>query len=177
MVDVCIVRVSGAHYRVAVAADTKLKGGYLTEAGIKIVGKMDASFPTPSMPDLGRASKVLVAAIFVMFVGVVEAISVAKTYGVLKGYEIEPTREFVALGCANIVGSMFGTLPSLSPLSRSAINSDAGARSQLSLMVRCMSPGVTVSLRASSALVLIHSLPSSACVTAFVCRVCAAACS
>ncbi len=122
--------------RLYAAPDTKLGGGYITEAGVKIVGKMDSAFPTPSMPDLGRASSVLVTAVFVMFVGIVEAISVAKTYGVLKGYEIDPTREFVALGCANIVGSLFGTLPSLSPLSRSAINSDAGARSQLSLMVR-----------------------------------------
>jgi MFS superfamily sulfate permease-like transporter len=57
-------------------------------------------------------------------------------------YEIDPTRELVALGIANIGGGIFSTLPSQAPLSRSAVNAATGAKSQVALLVRLAWPYV-----------------------------------
>ena len=52
-------------------------------------------------------------------------------------YEIEPTRELVALGFTNIGGSVLFTLPALGSLSRSALNASGGTKTQLAGLVRC----------------------------------------
>lgn len=54
---------------------------------------------------------------------------------VSSSYEIDATRELVAIGIANIAGGIFSSLPSQAPLARSAINSASGAKTQVSLLV------------------------------------------
>lgn len=52
------------------------------------------------------------------------------------GYSISPNRELVALGAANLFGSLVpGTLPAFGSIIRSKINGDVGARTQLASLV------------------------------------------
>jgi MFS superfamily sulfate permease-like transporter len=64
-------------------ADVKTSAGRRTSAGINIVGDMSSGFPIPSLPPLSKAGDVIVTAVFVMFIGFIESISVAKTYATL----------------------------------------------------------------------------------------------
>ena len=54
----------------------------------------------------------------------------------MASYEIDSTRELVALGFTNIGGSLIMTLPALGSLSRSALNASGGTKTQLSGLVR-----------------------------------------
>ena len=55
----------------------------LTWAGISIVGDMQSGFPVPKVPQLAGAGSIIVTAVFIMFIGFVESIAVAKTYSTL----------------------------------------------------------------------------------------------
>jgi MFS superfamily sulfate permease-like transporter len=51
---------------------------------------------------------------------------VAKHYAQQSGETISPNRELVALGLANVVGSMFGAYPASGSLTRSKVNHESG---------------------------------------------------
>jgi sulfate permease, SulP family len=93
------------------------------------------TFPVPVFPALSQMGAVVETALFAMFVGFIESIAVAKMYALANSYEIDPSQELVALGAANVVGSVFQTIPAMAGFGMSAINASAGAKSQLSLLV------------------------------------------
>ncbi|KAH9964321.1 putative high affinity sulfate permease, partial [Lactifluus volemus] len=60
-----------------------------------------------------------------------EHISIAKLFGCINGYKIDPNQELIAIGVTNTVGTCFGAYPATGSFSRSAINSKAGVRTPL----------------------------------------------
>jgi SulP family sulfate permease len=65
----------------------------------------------------------------------VECVSIGKRIAAQHGnYSIRPNQEMIAIGLAKIGGSFFAALPSSGSFSRSAINSNAGARTQVSTL-------------------------------------------
>ncbi|KAG8894847.1 hypothetical protein FRB99_000951 [Tulasnella sp. 403] len=71
-----------------------------------------------------------------------EHIAVAKAFGRLNGYKINPNQELVAMGVANCLGTFFNSYPATGAFSRTAVNSKSGARTPLSGIVT----GITVIL-------------------------------
>jgi MFS superfamily sulfate permease-like transporter len=65
-----------------------ISSGRITSAGIKIIGDMKSGFPTPSFPRLDQFGTLFTTAVFVMFIGFVESIAVAKTYATLNSYGV-----------------------------------------------------------------------------------------
>lgn len=57
-----------------------------------------------------------------------EHISIAKSFGRLNGYKINPNQELIAIGVNNTVGSLFSAYPSTGSFSRSALKSKSGVR-------------------------------------------------
>lgn len=57
-----------------------------------------------------------------------EHISIAKSFGRLNGYKINPNQELIAIGVNNTVGSVFSAYPSTGSFSRSALKSKSGVR-------------------------------------------------
>ncbi|WWC61694.1 uncharacterized protein I303_104279 [Kwoniella dejecticola CBS 10117] len=57
-----------------------------------------------------------------------EHISIAKSFGRLNGYKINPNQELVAIGVNNTLGTLFSAYPSTGSFSRSALKSKAGVR-------------------------------------------------
>lgn len=57
-----------------------------------------------------------------------EHISIAKSFGRLNGYKIDPNQELIAIGVNNTVGSVFSAYPSTGSFSRSALKSKSGVR-------------------------------------------------
>lgn len=67
----------------------------------------------------------------VVLVLVLEHVAIAKSFGRLNDYVINPNQEFIAIGIANVVGSFFSSYPATGSFSRTAIKAKAGVRSPL----------------------------------------------
>ncbi|KAK0210542.1 sulfate transporter family-domain-containing protein [Desarmillaria ectypa] len=57
-----------------------------------------------------------------------EHIAIAKSFGRLNGYKINPNQELIAIGVTNTVGSCFAAYPATGSFSRSALQSKSGVR-------------------------------------------------
>ena len=74
---------------------------------------------------MGKLIGSLPAAVIVL---VVEHIAIAKSFGRLNNYTINPNSEFIAIGATNVLGVFVGAYAATGSFSRTAINSKAGSR-------------------------------------------------
>jgi MFS superfamily sulfate permease-like transporter len=102
-----------------------------------VVGDIPTGLPSLSLPQLaGLPLETLVlgsAAIFLVSFG--SGIITARSFGAIGGYEVEPNRELVGFGAANIAAGLFGAIPVSSSDSRTAVNLSVGGRSQVTSVV------------------------------------------
>lgn len=61
----------------------------------------------------------------------IEHISIAKSFGRVNNYSIDPSQELVAIGVSNLLAPFLGGYPSTGSFSRTAIKSKAGVRTPL----------------------------------------------
>merc|ERR1719335_657485 len=61
--------------------------------------------------------------------------AVAKRLADDRNYELDYNQELVALGACNIVGSLFQSYPTTGGFSRSAVNANAGTKTQLATII------------------------------------------
>jgi SulP family sulfate permease len=127
--------------------------------GVAIVGEIPTGLPSLAVPGVGFAGVPSVAdvvllpsdvtalvpiALAIALVGFMESIAVAKVYASRERYDIDADQELKALGAANIAGSLFHSFPVTGGFSRTAVNAQAGARSQLSSLIGVLVIGVTL---------------------------------
>ncbi|KAI0302286.1 sulfate transporter family-domain-containing protein [Multifurca ochricompacta] len=75
-------------------------------------------------------------AVLISIVGFLDSIVAAKQNAARYSYSISPNRELVALGAANLAGAFVpGTLPAYGSITRSRINGEAGARTQMASLI------------------------------------------
>jgi len=105
-----------------------------TTHGIQLVGKLPASLPPLSAPDLtlGTLKTLGSGALAIAVLGLVEAVSIARSVALKSHQRIEGNQEFVGQGLANIVGSFFSSYASSGSFTRSGINFAAGAVTPMS---------------------------------------------
>lgn len=105
----------------------------LSAAGVNIVGSVPSGLPSPSLPpmDWGAAQSLVPAALAIGLVGFMESIAVAKVYASRHRYEVDANKELVGLGLANIAGAFFSAYPTTGGFSRTAVNDQAGAKTNL----------------------------------------------
>jgi high affinity sulfate transporter 1 len=109
----------------------------LASQGVAIVGDIEAGLPSIGLPE-GSFSDYLSlapAAVGVMLVGFAEGLGAGKTYATRNHYEIDPNRELIGLGAANMGAGLASGMVVNGSLSKTAVNGTAGARSQLSGVV------------------------------------------
>ncbi|KAG2215432.1 hypothetical protein INT46_001395 [Mucor plumbeus] len=100
---------------------------------IDIIQEVPAGFdamaiPTLNMTILKEASGVLPSIILIL---ILEHVSVAKSFGRMSNYNINPNQEILAIGMSNIVGSFFGAYPCTGAFSRTAVMSRSGAKTPM----------------------------------------------
>lgn len=103
----------------------------LTGAGVKIVGEVPSGLPGFELPTLNMQiiRDLLPTALAISLVSFMESIAVAKAIQAKhKNYKVEPNQELIALGAANIGGSLFQSYPVTGGFSRTAVNDQAGAK-------------------------------------------------
>lgn len=66
-------------------------------------------------------------ALAVAFLGLIEALSIARSITVLSNQHINGNQEFIGQGLSNIAGSFFSGYASSGSFTRSGVNFDAGA--------------------------------------------------
>lgn len=115
---------------------------------LAVVGHIDAGLPALGMPslELSDYTTLLGAAGGVLLVGFAEGLGAAKTYAVREGYEIDPNRELLGLGAANVTSGLASGMVVNGSLSKTAVNGGAGARSQMSGLVVAVLSVVTLLL-------------------------------
>ncbi|WBU88385.1 SulP family inorganic anion transporter [Cellulophaga omnivescoria] len=106
----------------------------LEQYGVKIVGAIPDGLPSFGVPNINIKNilDIWPIAITLALVGYLEAISIGKALEEKTGEEtINPNQELIAIGSANMVGSFFKSFPVTASFSRSAINYEAGAKTNL----------------------------------------------
>jgi sodium-independent sulfate anion transporter 11 len=68
----------------------------------------------------------------------IEHIAIAKSFGRVNNYIINPSQEMVAIGVTNILGPFLGAYPSTGSFSRTAIKSKAGVRTPLAGVITAL---------------------------------------
>jgi len=115
---------------------------------IRLVGEIERHLPPLSMPDLsfGSLKKLGSAAFAVAMLGLVEAVSIARSVALKSGQHIDGNQEFVGQGLANITGSFFSSYASSGSFTRSGINYTAGARTPMAAIFAAIALAVIVLL-------------------------------
>ena len=106
----------------------------LEDYGVKIVGTIPTGLPSFQIPNISleNAINIWPIALTLALVGYLETISIGKAFEEKEGAEtIDANQELVALGTANIVGSFFQSYGATASFSRSAINFEAGVKTNL----------------------------------------------
>ena len=105
----------------------------LASVGVSVVGEIPSGLPAFSVPvlSLELMSALLVPACVIALVGFVESVSVGRTLGAKRRERISEDRELLGLGAANIASAVSGGFPVTGGFSRSVVNFDAGAQTQM----------------------------------------------
>jgi SulP family sulfate permease len=113
---------------------------------IAVIGSVPASLPSPHIPQIRFAwvAQLSTSALAIAFLGLIEALAIAKTIASQTRQKLDYNRQCLAEGVANLVGGFFRCLPGSGSLSRSAINFQAGAATRMSGIVAALAVAVAL---------------------------------
>jgi len=132
----------------------------LGEKGVKIVGEVPAGLPEIGWPEISleKLNSLFSLALIISLVGFMESISIAKAIQAKrKNYKVIANKELIGLGLANISGSLFSAFPVSGGFSRTAVNDQAGANTNLSAWISAAVVGLTLLFFTS----LFYNLPTA----------------
>lgn len=106
----------------------------LQNKGVKLTGNIPSSLPPFGMITFSfdMARKVFSGALAIAIIGLVEAISIAKSIATTSREKLDANQEFIAQGIANSVSSFFHCFAGSGSFTRSAINYYGGAATRFS---------------------------------------------
>jgi high affinity sulfate transporter 1 len=107
----------------------------LKQGGVALTGPIRAGIPGPALPDLALLKVLWPGALGIALMSFTESIAAGRAFA---GHDDPPpvlNRELIALGAANLAGSFFQSLPAGGGTSQTAVNSRAGARTQVAELV------------------------------------------
>ena len=112
----------------------------LAQKGLAVVGTVPSGLPLLSMPEISFSlmSNLLPAAAILGLVSFIESISISQAFATQKRQKIDSNNELIGLGGANVMSGLSGGLAVAGSFSRSAINDEAGAKTQLAGIVSAL---------------------------------------
>jgi high affinity sulfate transporter 1 len=127
---------------------------------VPVVGVVPRGVPLPAVPDVGLSDvgEVFVAAVGIALVSFADTSVLSRTFAGRHGYRVEPNRELVALGVANLAAGFFRGFPISSSSSRTPVAEAAGSKTQVTGVVGA----VAIALLLVVAPTLIQNLPTTA---------------
>jgi high affinity sulfate transporter 1 len=129
-------------------------------ASIPVVGPLPVGLPPITLPPLAMSDlfAVVPAALGIALVAATDTSVLSRTFAARRGEEVDPNREFTALGVANLATGLLSGMPVSSSASRTPVAEAAGARTQLTGVVGAL----VIALMLVAAPGLLASLPTSA---------------
>jgi sulfate permease, SulP family len=139
--------------------------GWATEdhtgkTAITLTAKIPQSLPKPHIPSvqLDEIGQLAPGALAIAFIGLLEALSIAKAIAYESGQTIDYNRQIVAEGLGNLTGGFFQAVPGSGSVTRSPINYQAGAVTRFSGVIASVGVAIIVLLFAP----LLHYMPRAA---------------
>jgi len=119
---------------------------HLDQLGVKTVGVLPQGLPPFAVPSFSSTHLALLlpAALTIAFIGYLESYAVAGVIADKEKYRIDPNRELVGLGIANLATAFFSGYPVTGGFSRTAVNHRAGARTGMASLVTALLIGATL---------------------------------
>ena len=129
-------------------------------SSITVVGPLPVGLPPVTLPPLNVADlfAVVPAALGIALVAATDTSVLSRTFAARRGDQVDPDREFIALGGANLATGLLSGMPISSSASRTPVAETAGARTQLTGVVGA----ALIALMLVVAPGLLASLPTSA---------------
>lgn len=127
---------------------------------LSVVGPVPRGVPVPRIPDIraGDVWELFVAALGIALVSFADTSVLSRTMAGRGRYHVDPNRELVGLGLANVAAGLFGGFPVSSSASRTPVAEAAGSRTQVTGVVGALAILVLLGLAPS----LVSNLPTSA---------------
>ena len=109
----------------------------LRDKGVTVIGEIPAGLPVPSLPQVSAHGVVslLPAALGVALVAYTDNVLTGRAFADRQRVRIDPRRELLALGAANVGAGLMQGFPVSSSGSRTAIGDAVGSRTQLTSLV------------------------------------------
>jgi SulP family sulfate permease len=100
---------------------------------VSVVGEIPGRLPSLGLPTEGfdQLGDMVPTALAITLLGFVESIAIAKVFAQRNRYTIKPNRELVALGVSTVAAGLSHSYPVSGSFSRTAVNADSGARTQM----------------------------------------------
>jgi len=104
---------------------------------VEVVGALPRGLPTFDLPSvaLEDVPSLAAAAVSIALVAFADTSVLSRTYAARLGDEVDPNREMIALGAANVATGLFQGFPISSSSSRTPVAESAGAKTQLTGVV------------------------------------------
>jgi SulP family sulfate permease len=112
----------------------------LDHGGVRTVGDLPHGLPPFAIPvfSFEQLFSLLPASLIIAMIGYLESFAVAGLIADKEKYRIDPNRELLGLGVANLATSFFSGYPVTGGFSRTAVNHRAGARTGLAGLVTAL---------------------------------------
>jgi len=107
----------------------------LKALGVELVGAIPSGLPSLHLPEFSLAGKLWPGALGIAVMSFTESIAAGRGFLRHGDPPAKADRELFALGAANLAGCFFRILPGGGGTSQTAVNSKAGARTQMAEMV------------------------------------------
>ena len=109
-------------------------------AGVPLVGHIPSGLPAFSAPNISWSliQELALPAFLIALIGFIESVSVGKTLGAKRRQRIDPDQELIGLGAANTAAAISGGFPVTGGFSRSVVNFDAGAETQMASVLAAL---------------------------------------
>ncbi|RMH64249.1 MAG: sulfate permease, partial [Calditrichaeota bacterium] len=120
---------------------------HLDEQGLAVVGTIPSGLPVPRWPDaidLHTLRELLPLAVTMSMISFMEVVALGKKFASKYQYRIDPNQELIAIGSANVFSGLFRAYPMGASFSRSAVNAQSGAQTQLSDFFTAVFLGLTL---------------------------------
>ncbi|HZZ93770.1 MAG TPA: SulP family inorganic anion transporter [Usitatibacter sp.] len=107
----------------------------LEAAGVSVVGEIQGGMPKLHWPSAQLALAMWPAAAGVALISFTESIAAARAFAPQSDPPIDANRELLAVGAANVGGAFIGSMPAGGGTSQTAVNRNAGAKTQAASVV------------------------------------------
>lgn len=109
----------------------------LDQLDVVVLGELPSGLPPLTdllSVDFNLVRQLLMGAVAISLIGLVEAMSIARSISARSGERLDSNQEFVGQGLANIVAGLFSGYTCSGSFTRTAVNYESGARTQLAVI-------------------------------------------